>query len=89
MSGNDSKVYPSYSAIVVTTASGFDYDQIDPLLSAAFVDPNKPLPANPANVAELDATLTALAQAPEARPVGALPDTAMAISGKTYYYNRR
>jgi hypothetical protein len=82
--GQNIRVYPAYHAIVVTTARGFDYDQINPLLKAAFVDPSKPLPANPANVAKLSRVLTALAQPAEAPRVGALPDTAKAISGKTY-----
>jgi len=84
--GQNIKVYPSRNAIVVTTASGFDYDQINPLLKAAFVDPSQPLPANPANVVKLDTVLTALAQPAEAPPVGAVPDTAQAISGKTYVF---
>jgi hypothetical protein len=82
--GQNVKVYPAYNAIVVTTASGFDYDQFNPMLVAAFIDPNKPLPANPAGVAKLETTLTALAQAPQLWPIGPLPDTAKAISGKTY-----
>jgi CubicO group peptidase (beta-lactamase class C family) len=80
------RVYPSFNALVVTTASGFDYDQIEPLLVAAFVNPDEPLPANPANVAKLDSTLTALAQAPNPWPVGPLPEIAKAISGKTYVF---
>ncbi len=84
--GQNIRVYPSYNAIIVTTAGSFDYDQIVPLLLAAFVDPNEPLPANPASVAELDATLSALAQAPNPWPVGPLPETARAISGKTYEF---
>ncbi|MGD2147848.1 MAG: acyltransferase family protein [Anaerolineae bacterium] len=84
--GQNIRVYPSFDAIVVTTANGFDYDQIGPMLTAAFIDPEKPLPANPNGVAELEATLTKLAQAPEPWPVGPLPDTARAISGKTYLF---
>lgn len=84
--GQNIKVYPAYHAIVVTTARGFDYDQINPLLKAAFVDPSKPLPANQGGVAKLEATLTALAQPAETPPVGTLPDTAKEISGKTYVF---
>ena len=84
--GQNIKVYPSHNAIVVTTASGFDYDQINPLLNAAYIDPSKPLPADPAHVAKLDMVLTELARPAEAPPVGALPDTARAISGKTYVF---
>ncbi len=32
--GQNIKVYPAYNAIVVTTGSGFEYDQISPLLTA-------------------------------------------------------
>ena len=84
--GQNIKVYPSYNAIVITTANGFDYDQINPLLTAAFVDPHKALPANPANVAELDRVLNALAQPAVAPPVGTPPDTAQGISGKTFVF---
>jgi hypothetical protein len=84
--GQNIRVYPDLGAIVVTTASGFDYDQLAPLLTAAFVDPDKPLPANPAGVTKLDETLTTLAQSPTPWPVGPLPDTAKAIAGKTYLF---
>jgi CubicO group peptidase (beta-lactamase class C family) len=84
--GQNIRVYPSLNAIIVTTASGADYDQIVPLLIAAFVNPDEPLPANPANVAKLDSTLTALAQSPTPWPVGPLPEIARAISGRTYVF---
>lgn len=84
--GQNIRVYPSFNAIVVTTASGFDYDQIVPLLTAAFASPDQPLPASPANVAVLDATLAELAEAQEPRPSGPLPNTAKAISGKIYVF---
>jgi hypothetical protein len=82
--GQNVKVYPAYNAIVVTTASNFDFDQINPLLVSAFIDPKKPLPANPAGVAKLKTTLTALTRSPQPWPISPLPDTAEAISGKTY-----
>jgi CubicO group peptidase (beta-lactamase class C family) len=84
--GQNIRVYPKYGAIVVTTASGFDYDQLAPLLTEAFVDPDKPLPASLAGLAKLDETLTALAQSPNPWPAGPLPDTAQAIAGKTYLF---
>jgi len=80
------KVFPSLNAIVVTTASGLDFSQVEPLLMAAFVDPDKPLPANPAGVADLDAMLTAVAQAPSPWPARPLPELAGTISGKTYTF---
>jgi len=84
--GQNIKVMPSLNAIVVTTGGGFEYDEIVPFLTAALVDPNKPLPPNPQAVATLEATLAALVQAPAPQPVGPLPDTAEAISGKTYVF---
>ena len=74
------------NAIVVTTASGLEYDEVGPYLAAALVDPDQPLPANPEGVAKLDTTLSMLVQGPASQPVGPLPDTASAISGKTYVF---
>jgi CubicO group peptidase (beta-lactamase class C family) len=84
--GQNIKVYPSYNAIVVTTASGFDYQQIEPLLVAAFVNPNKPLPANPASATKLEETLPVLAQAPNPWPNNPIPEITKQISGKTYEF---
>jgi CubicO group peptidase (beta-lactamase class C family) len=80
------RVFPSYNAIVVITAQGLDYDEINPILIAAFVSPDEPLPANPAAVSQLKAMLPALARAPQPFPVGSVPDTAKAISGKTFVF---
>jgi CubicO group peptidase (beta-lactamase class C family) len=84
--GQNIRVYPAYNAIVVTTARGFDYDEITPLLAAAFIDPEKPLPANPVNVAKLNETLPILAQAPEPWPDNPIPEMAKEIAGKTYIF---
>lgn len=81
------RVYPSYNAIIVVTAQGLgDYDELDPLLGSAFVSPDKPLPANPAAVSQLNALLPELAQAPRAFPTSSLPDTVNAISGNTLVF---
>jgi CubicO group peptidase (beta-lactamase class C family) len=85
--GQNVKIYPSYNAIVVTTASGFDYSQLDPILKAAFIDPEKPLSPNPTGAAKLASIVTALGQAPHPWQVGPLPNTAKAISGKTYIFD--
>lgn len=82
--GQNIKVFPSYNAIVVTTASGFEYDQIAPMLTEAFVDPIKPLPANPTSLAELDKKLIALSQAPHGWSTGPLPEITKKISNQTY-----
>lgn len=79
-------VVSSLNAIVVTTGGGFDYDLIDPLLSAAVIDPAKPLPANPEGVAQLDAALDSLVKDLPALPGIEVPETAMQISGKPYIF---
>ncbi len=84
--GQNIKVYPAYNAVVVTTASSLDYDQLNPLLRASLLSLDKPLPANPEGVAKLQTTLAALAQAPQPVISLTLPDTARIISGKTYVF---
>jgi CubicO group peptidase (beta-lactamase class C family) len=84
--GQNIRMYPSFNAIVVTTAGGYNYDQIESLLVAAFASPDEPLPENPANVATLDMVLTTLAQPAEPWPITPLPDSAMAIAGLTYVF---
>jgi CubicO group peptidase (beta-lactamase class C family) len=77
-------VLPSLNSIVVMTGGGFESDDIDPYLRAAFIDPEKPLPPNPTGVEQLTAALTTVAQGPAPQPVPPLPSTASAISGSTY-----
>ncbi|UCC51024.1 MAG: serine hydrolase [Anaerolineaceae bacterium] len=84
--GQNIRVYPSLNAIVVTTASDSDYDQIVPFLVEAFVEQDEPLPANPANVAKLDAVLNALVQPKESWPIAPIPDTVEAIAGMTFVF---
>ena len=84
--GQNIFVVPSLKAIVVTTGAGFDYDQVDPLLTAAVIDTNNPLPANPNGVAQLKASLDSLEKPPPPLPVGVLTETAQAVSGKTYIF---
>jgi CubicO group peptidase (beta-lactamase class C family) len=84
--GQNIRMYPSFNAIVVITAGGYSYDQIESLLVAAFASPDEPLPANTANVAWLDMLLTALAQPAEPWPSTPLPDSAAAIAGLTYVF---
>jgi CubicO group peptidase (beta-lactamase class C family) len=84
--GQHVKVYPALNAIVVVTASGLDFDQLEPMLRASFRDPEKPLPPNPEGVAVLNSTLTALAQPAEPFPVGPLPPMAKTVSGRTYIF---
>ena len=84
--GQNIKVMSSLNTVVVTTGGGFEYDDVAPFVKAALIDPDQPLPSNPAGVAQLDAVLAALVQAPTPYPVGPLPDTAKTISGKTYLF---
>jgi hypothetical protein len=77
-------VNPGFNSIVVTTGGGFTYDDINPYILAAFLDPKNPLPPNPAGVAELQQVLATLSLPPAPQPVPALPDIATAISGKTF-----
>ena len=78
------RVNPSLNTVVVTTAGDFDFKQIESLLLPLLLKANKPLPANPAGVAKLNAILTELMQGPAPQPIASPPDTARAISGKTY-----
>ena len=77
-------VNPGFNIIVVTTGGGFTYDDINPYILAAFLDPKNPLPANPTGVAELQRVVATLSLPPSPQPVPALPDIATAISGKTF-----
>lgn len=77
---------PSLNIIVATTGGGFEIGEIDDLLIAALVDMKKPLPANPAGLARLQAAVGSVAQAPAPKPVAPLPGTAKAISGKTFVF---
>jgi CubicO group peptidase (beta-lactamase class C family) len=79
-------VVPSLNAIVVTTGGGFNYDLIDPYLSASVIDPTHPLPANPEGVAQLEAAMDALVKPlPTLTGVDA-SETIQEISGKTYTF---
>jgi CubicO group peptidase (beta-lactamase class C family) len=82
--GQNIKIYPALNGIVVVTGAGVDFDQIGLLLTAAFIDPQKPLTENPTGVAELDALLSKLLKGFASQPITSLPETARAISGKTY-----
>ena len=84
--GQEIMVVPDLNVILITTGSGFDYDKIVPYLAASVIDPEKPLPPNPAGVSQLDAALKALVKQPEDLPGGPVPETARAISGRTYVF---
>lgn len=84
--GQTIRVSPSLQTVAVMTASGSDWDEVGPLLRAALLDAEKPLPANAAAVARLQATLADLAQVPEPQPVPPLPAMASEISGRLYRF---
>ncbi len=73
--------------MVVTTGGGFNIDQVGPYLDGVLADPEKPLPANPAGVEQLNAAIAAVAQPPAAQPVAPLPDIARNITGRTYQFD--
>lgn len=77
---------PSLDLLIVTTGGGFDFDEVAPLLVAAIGDMRKPLPANPAGVARLQAAIRVVAQAPAPRAVTPLPASARSISAKTFVF---
>jgi CubicO group peptidase (beta-lactamase class C family) len=80
------RVFPAMNAMVVTTGGGFLWDDLGPLVASAVVDTANPLPANPEGVDELNAALTTAQEAPAPQPVAPLPETARAISGKTFVF---
>lgn len=79
-------VVPSLDVIIATTGGGFGIDEIAPLLVQAIGDVSKPLPVNPAGVAQLEAAVRTVAQAPAPRAVAPLPQIARVISGKTFVF---
>jgi CubicO group peptidase (beta-lactamase class C family) len=60
--GQRIQVVPALNAIIVTTGGGFEYDEMMPFLEPAAVNMQEPLPANPDGVAQLEATVKAVAQ---------------------------
>ncbi len=82
--GQRIQVIPTLNLMIVTTGGGFETDEIMPFLEPVLVDPSKPLPADPAGVAELNDAVAAVVQVPAPRALAALPAMVKAISGKTY-----
>ncbi len=79
-------VVPAWNLIVVTTGGGFDFDEIEPLLTTTIVDMNKTLSANPAGMIKLEAALNTISRPPVPREVAPLPEMARMISGKTFTF---
>jgi CubicO group peptidase (beta-lactamase class C family) len=80
------RVLPQLNMVIVTTGSGFEWNDITPLLAPAMVDIAEPIHANPQGMDQLDATLTAILQPPTPQAVLPLPETAYNISGRTYAF---
>lgn len=78
--------FPELNLLVVTTGGGYEWNDVVPLLVPAMVDPAAALPANPAGMEQLDATLVAIRQPPAPQVVSPLPQAAHDISGKTYAF---
>ncbi len=78
------RVFPGMDTIVVTTGGGFDWNEVTPMLVRAIGDMRRPLPANPAGLAELRAALAEIRQPPAPRPPAPLPPTARAVTGRTF-----
>ncbi len=78
------RVLPAYDTVVVATGSSTAWDEFVSSLAQALVDLEKPLPANPAGVQQLDAALEAIQAPPPAQPVPPLPAMAAAVSGRVY-----
>jgi CubicO group peptidase (beta-lactamase class C family) len=79
-------VVPQWNLIIVTTGGGYDWDEIEALVVATLVDMEKPLAANPEGVTNLTAAVSAVVQTPTPHAVTPLPETAKAISGKTFVF---
>ena len=79
-------VLPEWDMVLVTTGGGFQMDDIAQYILASFADFEKPLPANPAGVARLEAAVATVKQPPASTPVAPLPEVAKLISGKTYVF---
>lgn len=79
-------VLPALEAVLVTTGGGFEPSEATNLLRPVVVDPEKPLPANPASVARLHEILAALARPPAANAVPPLPEIATTISGRRFVF---
>ena len=71
---------------VVTTGGGLDFDQVEPLVAAALIDLENPLPANPAGIAQLAAAVDAVLKPPAPKAVAELPPLARQISGQVYAF---
>ena len=72
---------PGLDLLVVTTGGGFSLDEAMAFIVAAATDDWRPLPANPAGVAQLQKAVDRLRTGPLANPIPKLPAKAALLSG--------
>jgi CubicO group peptidase (beta-lactamase class C family) len=82
--GQKIHVISTRNTVVVTTGANFEYDDVNEWLLPLLVRANKPLSANPQGLAALEKALAAAEQGATAPTAVSFPDTAQAISGRTY-----
>ena len=82
--GQKIHVISTRNTVVVTTGANFEYDEINEWLMPLLVRANNALPANPQGQAALDAALVAAEQGITVSLTESSPDTARAISGRTF-----
>jgi CubicO group peptidase (beta-lactamase class C family) len=85
--GQRIQVWPSINVLLVMTGGGVDIDDIEPMITPAFMGRDKPLPANPSGVARLNEALAAVAAPPSPKPVAPAPAMAERISGRTFVFD--
>lgn len=78
------RILPAYDVLVVATSPSVNWDDFISYVAQALVDPEKPLPANPAGMEKLNAALLSIQEPPPTQPVPPLPAIAEAVSGQTY-----
>ena len=82
--GQRIRMWPALNIVLVMTGAGVDIDDIEPFIAPALIDLRNPLPADTAGVGKLNDALASILKPPAPKPVAPLPDTALAISGKTF-----
>lgn len=85
--GNKIFVLPGIDVVLVSAGGGYEYDELNPYISASVVDLENPLPANPEGVARLNAAVEAARQPGAPFPGGVQPEAGLTISGETYVFS--
>lgn len=82
--GQRIQVWPEIDALLVMTGGGVDIDDIEPMITPAFLERDKPLPADPLAVTRLKEALAAVAAPPAPKQVPPPNATTRRISGLTF-----